>query len=44
MLNKTMFEDKMYIKTGISGKELTRAIHKFGIYDRRVKEAAVIKE
>ena len=34
-----MFEDKMYIKTGIAGKDLQKAIHKYGIYEARMKEA-----
>jgi len=34
-----MFEDKMYIKTGISGKDLLRAIRKFGIFEFKMKEA-----
>ena len=37
-----MFEDKMYIKTGFSGKDLQNAIHKFGIYAERMKEAEAI--
>jgi len=39
-----MFEDKMYLKTGIAGKDLQRAIHKYGIFDRRMKEAKELKE
>ena len=37
LLNKVMFEDKMYLKTGYSGQDLERAIHKFGIYAERMK-------
>lgn len=33
LLNRTMFDDKMYVKTGYSGKDLQRAIMKLGIYD-----------
>ena len=44
MLNRTMFEDQMCIKTGISGKDLQRAIHKYGIFDARMKEAKDLKE
>ena len=39
VLNKTMFDDKMYLKTGFTGKDLQRAVRKFGIYDRKMKEA-----
>ena len=44
LLNKTMFEDKMYIKTGFSGKDLQRAIHVHGIYAERMKEAEAIQQ
>jgi hypothetical protein len=39
-----MFEDKMYIKTGFSGKDLQRAIHVHGIYAERMKEAEAIQQ
>jgi len=41
-MNTTIFEDKMYIKTGVSGKELLRAIKKFGIFEKKMKEAHAI--
>ena len=44
MINKTMFEDKMYVKTNISGKDLQRAIHRFGIYEARLKEAQAMRD
>jgi len=44
MLNKVMFEDKMYLKTGFSGKDLLRAIKRFGIADERMKEAKEIED
>ena len=34
-----MFDDKMYMKTGYTGKDLQRAIKKHGIYDRKIAEA-----
>ena len=34
-----MFEDKMQMQTGISGRDLQRAIRKYGIYDRKIKQA-----
>ena len=39
-----MFDDKMYIKTGFSGKDLQRSIVKHGIYDERMKEASDLEE
>ncbi len=44
LLNKTMFEDKMYIKTGFNGKDLQRAIHVHGIYAERMREAEAIQQ
>ena len=44
VLNKTMFDDKMYLKTGFTGKDLQRAVRKFGIYDRKMKEARQIEQ
>ena len=29
----------MYLKTGFTGKDLQRAVKKFGIFDRKMKEA-----
>ena len=39
LLNKTMFDDRMYLKTGFTGKDLGRAVLKFGI-DKERKEKA----
>ena len=39
LLNRTMFDDKMYLKTGFQGRDLQKAIMKFGIYDERMAEA-----
>ena len=39
-----MFEDRMFISTGFSGKDLQRAIHKFGIYKERMAEAQKIQD
>ena len=39
ILNRTMFDDKMYVKTGFTGKDLQRAIQKHGIYEERMREA-----
>lgn len=39
-----MFEDKMYLKTGYSGKNLQCAIHKFGIYKERMEEAKKLQD
>ena len=44
LLNKTMFDDKMYLKTGFTGKDLQRAVRKYGIYDRKMKEARQIEQ
>ena len=44
MLNKFMFEDRMYLKTRFTGKDLQRAIHKHGIYKARMAEADRIKK
>lgn len=44
LLNRTMFDDKMYLKTGFSGKDLERAIHKFGIYAERMEEAKKLED
>ena len=39
-----MFEDRMFISTGFSGKDLQRAIHKSGIYKERMSEAQKIQD
>ena len=39
LLNKTMFDDKMYLRTGLTGKDLARAIKKHGIYDTKIAQA-----
>ena len=39
LMNRTMFDDKMYLNTGFTGKDLQRAIMQHGIYDERLKEA-----
>lgn len=39
-----MFDDKMYIKTGFTGKDLQRAVKKYGIYDRKMKEARQLEQ
>ena len=39
-----MFEDKMYVKTGYSGKDLDRAIYAYGIYNERMKEAEALQQ
>ena len=44
LLNKVMFEDKMYLRTGFSGRDLERAIHAHGIYDERMKEAKELQK
>ena len=33
-----MFDDKMHLRLGISGKDLKRALHKYGLYDKRRAE------
>mmetsp|Transcript_32862 Transcript_32862/g.50240 ORF Transcript_32862/g.50240 Transcript_32862/m.50240 type:complete len:82 (+) Transcript_32862:774-1019(+) len=38
-----MFDDRMYLKTGFTGKDLQRAIMKHGIYEERMKEAKEIE-
>ena len=38
-----MFEDRMYLKTKYSGKDLQRAIHKHGIYKERMAKADQLK-
>jgi len=44
LLNRTMFDDKMFIKTGYSGQDLQRAIVKYGIYKQRMDEAKKLEE
>ena len=44
LLNRTMFDDKMMIRTGFSGKDLQRAIIKHGIYDQRMKQAKELEK
>jgi hypothetical protein len=39
-----MFDDKMFLKTGFTGKDLSRALVKHGIYDEKMKEAKLIEE
>lgn len=36
--NKSIFDDRMYIKYGYSGKDLQRAIVKHGLFDERLKQ------
>jgi len=44
MLNKCMFDDKMFLQTGYTGKDLQRAVVKLGIYDERMKEAKEVEK
>ena len=44
MLNKTMFDDKMYLRTNFSGKDLQRAIKKHGIYDQKIAAAKKLEQ
>jgi hypothetical protein len=44
LLNKMMFEDRMYLKTNYTGKDLQRAIHKHGIYKEKMEEADKLKK
>jgi hypothetical protein len=37
-LNKTMFDDRMYMRVGFTGKDLQRAIVKHGIFEEKLKE------
>jgi response regulator of citrate/malate metabolism len=39
-----MFDDKMYLKTGFTGKDLQRSIKKYGIYDRKMAEAKKMEQ
>jgi hypothetical protein len=39
-----MFDDKMYLKTGYTGKDLQRSIKKHGIYDRKMAEAKKLEQ
>lgn len=39
-----MFDDKMYLKTGFTGKDLARAVKKYGIYDRKMKQAREMEQ
>ena len=34
----------MALKTGFTGKELARALLKYGIYDQKIKEAKLIEK
>ena len=36
-INKSIYDDRMYIKTGFTGKDLQRAIVKHGLFDERLK-------
>mmetsp|Transcript_3746 Transcript_3746/g.6389 ORF Transcript_3746/g.6389 Transcript_3746/m.6389 type:complete len:118 (+) Transcript_3746:576-929(+) len=36
LLNKTMFDDMMYIKEGFTAKDLQRALVKYGIHEERL--------
>jgi len=33
-----MFDDRMYMRVGYTGKDLQRAIVKFGIFEEKLKE------
>ena len=44
LLNKTMFDDKMYLRTGFTGKDLARAIKKHGIYDTKIAQAKKLEQ
>lgn len=37
-MNKSIFDDRMYVKYGFTGKDLQRAIVKYGILDERLKQ------
>ena len=39
LMNKTLIEDRMYMKTGIEGKDLQRAVIKYGIHEAAIKKA-----
>ena len=39
--NKSMFDDKMFLEHGISGKDLHRAIVKYGIFEERLKQKEI---
>ena len=39
-----MYEDSVFIKTGISGKDMQRALVKYGILEQRMKEANEIRQ
>ena len=43
-LNRTMFDDKMYLRYGFTAKDFQRAIVKYGIYDQRMKEAKELEQ
>ena len=34
-----MFDDKMFLETSYTGKDLQRAVKKYGIYDKKIAEA-----
>lgn len=44
VMNRTMFDDRMFLKKGYTSQDLQRAIVKYGIYEERMKEAREIEE
>ena len=43
LLYRAQWDDKNYIKTGITSKDLQRAIMRYGIYDQKMKEAEALQ-
>ena len=43
-MNRTMFDDRMFLKKGFTSQDLQRAIVKYGIYEERMKEAQELEE
>jgi len=41
MLNVKEWEDKMFLRTGITGRDLVRACTIFGVYDDRKKSQVI---
>ena len=38
-LNIAQFDDEMFIQKGFTGKQLERAAHKYGILEKKLKDA-----
>ena len=44
LLYRAQWDDKKYLETGFSGKDLQRAIMKHGIYAEKMKQADALQK